>query len=228
MSLGKVKLIAFDLDGTLLNSVPDLTVAVSAAMEELGFDTISEEQVSHWLGNGAEMLLSRAICRDINVSESLDRDLLAKGREIFDRAYAQNGHELSHLYPTVRETLETLHQQGYKMALVTNKPSEFVPGILEKMGIASLFVDVIGGEDFPKRKPDPMSLNWLMEKHGVGQAEMLMVGDSRTDIKTAKNAGCHSFGLTYGYNHGESILDANPDYVADQLVDLLEILPDQA
>jgi phosphoglycolate phosphatase len=224
MSLKKIKLIAFDLDGTLLNSVPDLAVATSAAVEALGYPPVTEEQVTHWVGNGVEVLLSRAISRDLNVSPTLDKAELSRGRAIFNQVYKAGGHQRGYLYPTVKSTLETLHQRGYIMALVTNKPSEFVPEILAQQGIDVLFSDVIGGEDFPKRKPDPMALNWLLEKHAISQEQLLMVGDSKTDIQTAKNAGCHSFALSYGYNHGEPITSANPDYVADELAELLPLL----
>ncbi|GLO59690.1 phosphoglycolate phosphatase [Vibrio sp. MACH09] len=224
MSLSKVKLIAFDLDGTLLHSVPDLTIGVDAAVQALGYPPITEEQVSHWVGNGVEILLSRAICRSITVSEDLDRDELAKGREVFNKTYAECGHKKSHLYPKVKSTLETLHSKGYKLAVVTNKPSQFVPEILQQQGIEHLFSDVIGGEDFPVRKPDPIALNWLLEKYQLTSDEMLMVGDSKHDIQAAKNANCPSFALTYGYNHGKPISSANPDFVADQLSELLTLL----
>ncbi|MDB1122360.1 phosphoglycolate phosphatase [Vibrio algarum] len=228
MSFEKVKFIAFDLDGTLLDSVPDLAVAVDQTVQALGYDPIEEIQVRDWVGNGADVLIARGLSRSIHVDENLSSDEIKKAREMFDRFYSESGHKLSHLYPTVIDTLRQLQKRGYTMSLVTNKPSKFVPEIMEQHGITSFFTDIIGGEDFPKRKPDPIALNWLLEKHGFSADQMLMVGDSKNDILAAKNAGCFSFGLTYGYNHGESISDSNPDVVADQLSDLLEILPELA
>jgi phosphoglycolate phosphatase len=225
MTLPNIKLIAFDLDGTLLDSVPDLTVAVDAAVQALGFKAVSEEQVRDWVGNGAEVLLGRAMSRSLTVDPDLDPALRAKARTLFNRFYADCGHTRSPLYPTVFETMQALYKAGYKLALVTNKPGEFVPEILAQHKLDSLFVDVIGGEDFPKRKPDPMALNWLLEKHGLAPEQMLMVGDSKNDILAAKNAACPSFALTYGYNHGEPISDSLPDYIADELAELLKILP---
>lgn len=224
MSLNNIKLIAFDLDGTLLHSVPDLTIGVDAAVQALGYPAVTEEQVSEWVGNGVEILLSRAICRSLTVSSNLDREELAKATDVFNQAYANSGHKSSYLYPTVKETLEKLFADGFKLAVVTNKPSTFVPEILQQHEIEHLFVDVIGGEDFPVRKPDPIALNWLLEKHQLSSAEMLMVGDSKHDIQAAKNAHCQSFALTYGYNHGEPISDYHPDYVADKMADLLTLL----
>ncbi|WP_375751670.1 phosphoglycolate phosphatase [Vibrio sp. HN007] len=225
MSLEKIKLIAFDLDGTLLDSVPDLTVAVDQAVQELGYPAITEEQVREWVGNGADVLLGRALSRSLEVSEELDPELRKKARELFNGFYASCGHNRSPLYPTVFETLIKLHEAGYKLALVTNKPGVFVPEIMEQHKIDHLFVEVIGGEDFPRRKPDPIALNWLLEKYELSAEEMLMVGDSKNDILAAKNVKCPSFALTYGYNHGEPISDSQPDFIADELAELLNILP---
>lgn len=225
MSLEKIKLIAFDLDGTLLNSVPDLAFAVDSAIQALGYEAITEAQVGEWVGNGADILMARAMSRSLTVDPDLDPEQRKKGRELFNEFYSACGHTRSHLYPTVFETLETLHKSGYRLAIVTNKPGMFVPEILERQKIDLLFSDVIGGEDFPVRKPDPIALNWLLEKYGLSADEMLMVGDSKNDILAAQNAGCPSFALTYGYNHGEPIADSNPDYVADKLAEILDILP---
>ncbi len=108
--------------------------------------------------------------------------------------------------------------------MVTNKPSKFVPDVLAKHGIDGFFSDVIGGDTFAEKKPNPMALNWLLEKHQCDPREMMMVGDSKNDILAAKNAGCQSFGLTYGYNHGEPISASNPDHVADNVSALLDIV----
>jgi len=222
--MSNIKLIAFDLDGTLLDSVPDLAVAADQAVQALGYPAVTEEQVRDYVGNGADVLIGRSLSRSLKVSPDLDPELHAKARILFDDYYEQSGHKLSHLYPAVKETLAELHEAGFTMALVTNKPSKFVPEVLAKHGIDKYFVDVIGGDTFPEKKPNPMALNWLLEKHGCQPQEMLMVGDSSNDIKAAKNAGCHSFGLTYGYNHGEPISASQPDYVADTIADLAELL----
>lgn len=224
MSLSSIKLIAFDLDGTLLDSVPDLAVAADQAVQALGYPTVTEEQVRDYVGNGADILIGRSLSQSLTVDPELDPELHAKARILFDDYYEQSGHKLSHLYPDVTETLAELHQAGFTMALVTNKPSKFVPEVLAKHGIDKYFVDVIGGDTFSEKKPNPMALNWLLEKHALQADEMLMVGDSSNDIKAAKNAGCHSFGLTYGYNHGEPIANAHPDFVADTIADLVDVL----
>lgn len=224
MTQQSIKFIAFDLDGTLLDSVPDLAVAADKAVRTLGFAPVTEEQVRDYVGNGADVLIARSLSQSLTINPDLTDKVRADARVLFDDFYEQSGHKLSHLYPTVKETLEELHQAGFTMAIVTNKPSKFVPHILEQHGIAKYFVDVLGGDAFPEKKPDPVALNWLMDKHQLQPGDMLMVGDSKNDILAAKNAGCASFGLTYGYNHGEPISESNPDFVADQLAELLEIV----
>ncbi|RJX72312.1 phosphoglycolate phosphatase [Vibrio sinensis] len=220
----ELKLIAFDLDGTLLDSVPDLAVAADQAVQALGFPAVSEEQVRDYVGNGADILIGRALSQSLTINPELSPELLAEGRVLFDDFYEKSGHKLSHLYPAVVETLIELKQAGFILALVTNKPSKFVPEVLAKHDIAQFFTDVLGGDAFPERKPNPIALNWLMEKHNCKPSEMIMIGDSKNDILAAKNAGCHSFGLTYGYNHGEPIAATSPDFVADSIAELLEVI----
>lgn len=220
--MSNIKLIAFDLDGTLLDSVPDLAIAADQAAQALGYPAVSEQQVRDYVGNGADVLIGRSLSRSLTVDPSLSPELLTKARELFDDYYEQSGHKLSHLYPAVKETLAELHQAGFTLALVTNKPSKFVPDVLAKHGIDQYFSDVIGGDTFAEKKPNPMALNWLLDKHNCQPSDMLMVGDSSNDIKAAKNAGCRSFGLTYGYNHGEPIADSKPDFVADSIAELID------
>ncbi|HAT8539678.1 TPA: phosphoglycolate phosphatase [Vibrio vulnificus] len=224
MTQQEIKLIAFDLDGTLLDSVPDLAVAADQATRAVGFPGVTELQVRDYVGNGADILIGRALSQSLTINPELSDELRAQARELFDNFYQQTGHKLSHLYPTVKETLKELHQAGFTLALVTNKPSKFVPDVLQQHGIADYFVDVLGGDSFPEKKPNPIALNWLMEKHQIQPTEMLMVGDSKNDILAAKNAGCASFGLTYGYNHGEPIAASEPDFVADSLAQLLDVV----
>ncbi|ALM69678.1 phosphoglycolate phosphatase [Vibrio vulnificus] len=224
MTQQEIKLIAFDLDGTLLDSVPDLAVAADQATRAVGFPGVTELQVRDYVGNGADILIGRALSQSLTINPELSDELRAQARELFDDFYQQTGHKLSHLYPTVKETLKELHQAGFTLALVTNKPSKFVPDVLQQHGIADYFVDVLGGDSFPEKKPNPIALNWLMEKHQIQPTEMLMVGDSKNDILAAKNAGCASFGLTYGYNHGEPIAASEPDFVADSLAQLLDVV----
>ncbi|NLS14676.1 phosphoglycolate phosphatase [Vibrio sp. SM6] len=220
----EIKFIAFDLDGTLLDSVPDLAWAADKAVREVGFSGVTEAQVRDYVGNGADILIGRALSQNIIVDSQLSPALLHSAREHFDHFYAQSEHRRSHLYPNVFQTLTRLAQAEYQMAVVTNKPSHFVPEILQQHQLTPFFTDVLGGDAFSERKPSPVALNWLMEKHQLQPSQLLMVGDSKSDILAARNARCAAFGLTYGYNHGEPIANASPDVVADDIADLLTVL----
>ncbi|PML13185.1 phosphoglycolate phosphatase [Vibrio breoganii] len=224
MSSNTIKLLAFDLDGTLLDSVPDLTAALDLAMKAVDRPGVSEAQVREWVGNGADILVGRALSQNIEIDASLTDESRSNARELFDRFYGECGHSNSTLYPTVKESLIGLQQAGYRLAIITNKPYQFVPEILQQHGIADLFVDVLGGDSLAKKKPDPMPLTHLMDKQQVSQSEMIMIGDSKNDILAAKNAGVMSVALPYGYNHGEPIEQSNPDHLIQDLSQLPELL----
>ncbi|KJG58055.1 phosphoglycolate phosphatase [Photobacterium kishitanii] len=219
-----IKFIAFDLDGTLLDSVPDLADAADLTMRHLGREGVTVEQVTTWIGNGADILIGRALSRSVDIDPQIDPKLQRQARELFDHYYAAGGHQKSALYADVKTTLASLHQAGVAMAIVTNKPSQFVPHLLEEHGLSEYFVDVIGGDTFPLRKPDPFALHWLMEKHHIAATQLLMVGDSRNDILAAQAASCRSLGLTYGYNYGQPISDSQPDVVCDHFKQLLDVV----
>ncbi|MFA0439397.1 phosphoglycolate phosphatase [Vibrio sp. 10N.286.49.C2] len=216
-----IKLVVFDLDGTLLDSVPDLALAADQAVQALGYPSVTEEQVRDYVGNGADVLIARSLSQSVTVNPDLSSELCDKARVLFDDFYAASGHKLSHLYANVHSTLDTLVANGYTVALLTNKPSKFVPELLEQHQLDKYFTHVLGGDAFPNKKPDPVALNWLMEQEHVSPHEVLMVGDSQNDILAARNAGCLAFGLTYGYNHGEPIANAKPDFVADDVAEVL-------
>lgn len=222
--LDSVKFIAFDLDGTLLDSVPDLAEAADKTMRALGLPGVTTAQVTTWIGNGADVLIGRALSRSLDVDPELDPALHQQARQLFDRFYEEGGHRQSALYPGVKETLAAYHAAGIPMAIVTNKPAQFVPELLAQHGIAEYFVDVIGGDTFPLKKPDPYALHWLMEKHCLAASELLMVGDSRNDILAAKAATCYVVGLTYGYNYGQPISASDPDIVLDHFSQLAEVV----
>ncbi|SHH98862.1 phosphoglycolate phosphatase [Ferrimonas marina] len=225
MPLSQVQAIAFDLDGTLIDSGPSLAHAAAETLIDLGRPPCDPTKALGWIGNGAEVLIRRALSDDVQVDPGLDEALVAKALSRFHHHYAQHqaGPEL--LYPDVAQTLTTLKARGYRLGLVTNKPAQFVPELLAACGIDHLFDHWFGGDSLARRKPDPLPLNTLLQRWGLTPEQMLMVGDSRNDIEAGKAAGCPTIGLSYGYNYGLDIRTLDPDHALDQFKPLLALLP---
>lgn len=141
--------------------------------------------------------------------------------EIFLDFYAKNLCVATTPYPHVPSTLETLKNAGYILAIVTNKPIDFVKPILSGLQLNGLFELYLGGDSLEKKKPDPMPLLYVAEKLGVTTDQCVMVGDSRNDILAAHSAQMQSIGLSYGYNYGEAISHHSPDVVFDDFSDIL-------
>ncbi|MDH2924923.1 phosphoglycolate phosphatase [Nicoletella semolina] len=219
----KYKLIGFDLDGTLVNSLPDLTLSLNSAFAEVGLPQASEAQVLTWIGNGADVLFSKGL-EWTEKSHEFNSEQHQKLKHRFGEFYGQNVCNLSQLYPNVKSTLNALQQQGYLMAVVTNKPTKHVLPVLEAFGIEHFFSETLGGQSLPAIKPHPAPLYYLCGKFGLYPHEVLFVGDSKNDILAAKAAGCASLGLTYGYNYNIPISQSEPDYLCDDFAQLLDIL----
>ena len=214
------RLVMFDLDGTLVDSVPDLAAAVDEMLLSLGRPLAGREQVRNWVGNGARVLVRRALAGDLQHEGVAEADA-EQALEVFLAAYA-NSHGLSAIYPGVRETLKWLKQQGIEMALITNKPERFVGPLLDDLRIGRYFRWIIGGDTLPQQKPDPTALLHVLKMAGVSPGEALFVGDSRSDVLASKAAGVACVAMSYGYNHGRPIAEESPALVID---DLRELLP---
>lgn len=218
------KLIGFDLDGTLVNSLPDLALSVNSALAEFELPKAPEELVLTWIGNGADILIARALdWAKAQTGRSLSDEQIKTLKYRFGIYYGENLCNLSHLYPNVKSTLEQLHAQGYILAVVTNKPTKHVQPVLQAFGIDYLFSELLGGQSLPAIKPHPAPLYYLCGKFGLYPKQILFVGDSKNDILAAHSAGCSVVGLTYGYNYNIPISEANPDWVFDDFADILTI-----
>lgn len=224
MKFNNKKVILFDLDGTLIDSVPDLAVAVNHMLEALGRETFSEDVIRYWVGNGAQVLVKRALSGESIVDENLDLALFEKALDIFLTFYAQNLAITTEPYPNVTSTLNALKEMGYRLAIVTNKPFDFVGPILESLNLSDLFEFYVGGDSLAQKKPYPMPLLHICEKLGVTVDECVMVGDSKNDILAANAAKMQSIGVSYGYNYGEDIGFYNPDVVVDDFADILKFM----
>ena len=224
MKFTNKKVIIFDLDGTLINSAPDLAVAVNHMLKYLGRETFSEKIIDGWVGNGALTLVKRALSGERIIDESLEYDLVENALEIFLTYYADNLCNATVPYPHVNTTLSALREKAYRLAIVTNKPFAFVEPILHSLGLNDLFELILGGDSLPKKKPDPAPLLYVCEKLGVSVDECVMVGDSKNDILAANDCAMQSIAVTYGYNYGEDIGIYDPDLAIDDFGDLLKFL----
>ena len=224
MKFSHKKVILFDLDGTLINSAPDLALAVNHMLETLDRDMFSEDIIDGWVGNGALMLVQRALSGQRTVDESLDNVLVQNALDIFLAYYAKNLCNETVPYPHVKTTLNTLQAKGYRLSIVTNKPFTFVEPILEGLGMNGLFELILGGDSLPLKKPDPAPLLHVSEKLGISVDKCVMIGDSKNDILAANACGMQSVGVTYGYNYGEDIRVHNPTVIINDFSELLELL----
>ena len=216
------RMILIDLDGTLVDSVPDLAFCVDAMMARLGRPPHGEAAVRNWVGNGVERLVRRALIGQLSGEpEAADFD---RAYPIFLELYRDNTSQRSRLYPGIREGLDWLKGNRYRLGCVTNKAAQFTEPLLRDLGVRDDFEIVISGDTLPRNKPDPLPLLHAAAHFGVAPAEALMIGDSVSDVKAARAAGFRIFCMIYGYNHGQDIRDFHPDAVMDSLVEVQGLL----
>jgi len=220
--LKKPKMVLIDVDGTLVDSVPDLAYCVDEMMKQLGRPPHGEATVRDWVGNGVERLVRRALVGQLD-GEPSDEDF-ARAYPLFLELYRENTSQRSCLYPGVREGLEYLRAQGYQLGCVTNKAAQFTVPLLKAMGIYDDFGIVVSGDTLPMKKPDPLPLLHAAEHFGVPPGDSLMLGDSKSDVTAARAAGFQVVCMSYGYNHGEDIRDYAPDAVIDSMAELSTLI----
>jgi phosphoglycolate phosphatase len=226
MEIRKPDMILIDVDGTLVDSVPDLAYCVDAMQARLGRPARGEAAVRNWVGNGVERLVERALTGELDgVPDAQD---FQRAFPVFLDLYARNTSQRSRLYPGVRESLEHFRTHGYALGCVTNKAARFTEPLLEDLGIAGYFSIIISGDTLPQKKPDPAPLRHAAEFFGVAPEAALMIGDSVSDVKAARAAGFQIVCMSYGYNHGEDIRDARPDAVVDTMTEILPLLEQAA
>ncbi len=214
----KPEMVLIDVDGTLVDSVPDLAWCADEMMKAIGHEPHGEAKVRDWVGNGVERLVRRSLIGRLDGEP--DDALFNQAYPIFLELYAENTCKRSILYPGVREGLEYMQSAGYKLGCVTNKDEQFTLPILRQLGIYDVFALIVSGDTLPVKKPDPGPLLYAAEKLGVAPENALMLGDSQSDIKAAHAAGFQIICMSYGYNHGEDVRTYNPDAVIDSMAQL--------
>ncbi len=222
MNLKKPEMILIDVDGTLVDSVPDLAWCVDEMMKQIGMPVCGEAKVREWVGNGVERLVRRALAGQLDGEP--DEALFDKAYPVFLALYSENTCKRSCLYPGVQEGLNWMKQAGFKLGCVTNKAACFTEPLLKELGLFDDFSIVISGDTLEKKKPDPQPLLHAAEFFGVSAENALMLGDSVSDVKAARAAGFRIICMSYGYNHGVDIREANPDAVIDSMAELPSLL----
>jgi phosphoglycolate phosphatase len=208
-------LIMFDLDGTLIETAPEIFDAVNDTLRFFALPEVTQQQVNDWIGHGTRELLIQALAFSGKVPDTTVRasDSLALTVSRFDKHYQQRCGTRSHLYPQVRETLTALRQQGVKLAVVTNKEGRYTTTVLNAHTLMPLLDAVVSGDTFPRKKPDPTGIHSCLSQFGVAPERALFVGDSSIDVATARNAGVSVWALPYGYNMGQPIEACAPDRI---------------
>ncbi len=209
-----------DLDGTLVDSAPDLHGALLATFTRYGHGDVDEGLVRRFVGGGARLLIERALAERYPDAAAAEHDVDTMHAHFLDH-YAAHIADRSRPYPGVRETLETLRGRGIALACVTNKYEGLSRQLLRALDLEAFFGAVIGGDTLAERKPDPAPLFEACRQLAADPQRALMVGDSITDIRAARNAGMPVVCVSYGYNHGEDIHAAGADRVVDSLLALI-------
>ena len=224
MKFTNKEVILFDLDGTLIDSVPDLSYAVNHMLEALQRESFSEDTIRYWVGNGAQVLVKRALSGQTEIDENLDQSLFEKALELFMSYYGQHLCIDTAAYPNVSATLHALKEKGYRLVIVTNKPFDFVGPILEALCLDGVFEFWVGGDSVEKKKPDPLPLLHACGHMNVSVDKCVMVGDSKNDLLAANSCGMESVGVTYGYNYGENIEIYDPTFIIEDFSELNALL----
>ncbi|MGH8399179.1 MAG: phosphoglycolate phosphatase [Gammaproteobacteria bacterium] len=218
--MSSIRLVAFDLDGTLVDSMPDIVHAVDSMVRKLSSPIPDVDKVREWVGDGVRRLVERALTGTQDGKP--DAALYRRGLEAFRHAYAAHIAVDTRVYPGVREVLDQLQDIGIHLACITNKSGEFTEPLLNALDLRDYFGVVLSGDSLVQRKPDPMPLLHAAHHFKVAPQQACMVGDSRNDLVAARAAGFRAIGVRYGY--GGVLADLKPDAILDSLTELPPLL----
>jgi phosphoglycolate phosphatase len=214
-----MRAIFLDLDGTLIDSGYDLANSINYMLEKLDKKQFDIQTIKSWVGNGSVMLVKRALSGGFDIKDNIEFE---RGYEIFMKHYEENVCIDTKIYPNVLETLKKL-KNNYKLVIITNKPHKFVNPILKTLKM-DFFDFVLGAGILKEKKPHPKPILFCLDKLNLNKDEVIMVGDSKNDIISAKEAGVKSVAVSYGYNYNEDIARYKPDYVINDFKEIIDIL----
>ena len=212
----------FDLDGTLVDSAPDIAISMNKMLQQLNYPTHDLEQVRNWMGNGAARLIKRALTGQVEGEPP--EELFKQAQNLFFDIYDKNIHVASTLYAGALEGLNKLRENSYILACVTNKPRRFTPPLLEAFELENYFDYLVCGDDLAVKKPDPQVLQNVLREANLTPLQAVMVGDSASDIKAARAANMKSFCVRYGYHQGIGVDALGADYIIDSIEEVPQYL----
>ena len=213
-----IKGLIFDLDGTLIDSIKDITTAVNLALNEYGFDEVSLDFVRKNTGKGFRILIQDSL------PEVKDDKLIDEITELYTIKYSEHYKDETKAYKGIKETLKALQDKGIKLAVNSNKKDLYTKNLMKKIFPNINFISVYGEREGIKNKPDPTTANEIIEKMGLKKEEVLYVGDSEVDIKTSKNANLKSIGCKWGFRKEEVLIQEGATYIIDRPEEILKIV----
>ena len=217
-----LRAVMFDLDGTLVDSAPDLAAAANRMLAALGMPEHDPALLATFIGKGIPRLVKRSLAGSLE--GEADEALLARALPVYERYYEEESGRRTAVYPGVEQGLEMLAREGVPMACVTNKPERFTHALLARTGLAHFFAVVVGGDTLRTKKPDPLPFVHVCERFGVASGAALVVGDSRNDVAGARAAGCPVICVPYGYNEGEAVDALDCDAIVASIVEAAQIV----
>lgn len=222
LPLQNIRAVILDLDGTMIDSVPDLNVALNGMLKELALPAVNESTIRMFVGRGTPHLVKSTL------SVYLNQDDVGKIQEnaltLFYKHYRIVNGQYSHLYPHVKEGLKRMAEKQLKIACVTNKPSVFTEPLLATNSLYAFFDAIYCADTFPKKKPDPFPMIMACQKFGLSSHQVVAIGDSVNDATAARAAGCFLFMVPYGYNYGIPVKDMHPDAIVTDLLQATEFI----
>ncbi len=222
LPLQGIRAAIIDLDGTMVHTTPDFTVAINRMREDIGLPPLSIETITEFVGKGSEHLMRSVLGVDFNGAD-VDRRF-AEAMASYQKHYLTINGDYSHVYSGVEEGLSAMRTRGLRLACVTNKPIAFARPLLEKKGLLPYFEVIYGGDSLPKKKPDPLPMQTVCGDFGLRPHQVVAIGDSSNDAQAARAAGCRSLTVPYGYNHGQPVQSIDSDGIVETLFIAADLL----